>query len=46
MERNVIIYTLVNGEFSGSWILTEGKIAKSKYFKSLEVEVHKIFEGV
>lgn len=46
MERNIIIYTLVKGEFLGSKIFTEGESAKSKHFEGLEVEVNKVFEGV
>jgi Uma2 family endonuclease len=46
MERNIIIYTLRDGAFSGSKIFTEGENAVSKRFEGLEVSVEKVFEGV
>jgi Uma2 family endonuclease len=46
MERNIIVYTLRDGAFSGSKIFTEGENAVSKHFKGLEVSVEKVFEGV
>ncbi len=46
MERNVIVYTLINGEFLGSKLFTKGEKARSKHFKGLEVEVDRLFEGV
>lgn len=46
MGRNVIVYTLINGEFSGSKLFTEGEKARSKHFKGLEIEVDILFKGV
>ena len=46
MERNIIVYTLRDGAFSGSKIFTEGENALSKHFEGLEVTVEKVFEGV
>jgi hypothetical protein len=46
MERNIIVYTLRDGAFSGSKIFTEGENAVSKHFEGLEVTVEKVFEGV
>ena len=46
MERYVIVYTLVNDEFSGSKIFTEGEHAVSKRFEGLEVSVEHVFEGI
>ena len=45
-DKTIIIYTLRDGEFSGSKIYSEGEKAKSKHFEGLEAEIDKVFKGV